>query len=777
MNPASPQLRAHPERWFRLGWMMWLCGWLLATGFVVWHAFAVERYLDRVTATRFTEETLETPLKRIPQAIAPDGQMWVRHSLGLVERGAWRLRSTDIDNAPEGRPIYWNSAWALWLAACGKVRMAFTGESLAAAIEAASLWANLPVFLVVMTLASGWVWRRWGGAAGALMAVALAGQRTFYEGFYPAYCDHHGLISAAILGVVLGALLAGAGFWKREEASVFSLLPKSEVEVMRAATISAVCGALGLWVSAASLVITIGLTGVSVIVATFYSERLNEEGIVCVPCAWRRWGRVGAALSLGFYLLENFPDRVGLRLETNHPLYSLAWWGAGEAMTALLVWRMEKRPVKWLATRLSGWGMLVMAAPLVVLVRGVTVFAPLDPFLARIHHSIHEFEPLWGAISRIGWKPYGDQLFISLSILILLVVWAVRRPAASERLIIIFIGTIALAATALGWYQNRWLLTASAVQISLTIVLLLALTSRMRVAWRLAVFVTTAALLYVPGPWTLASERVLVERKRDVQLGETMQLVYRDVAAALLKNGADERSIVLTNPNASVGIGYYGRLRTVGTLYWENNDGLRTAAEIFGAHDDAEAAARIHARGITHVVMISSYDFIAEYAYALRNESERSDVKKGLGQRLLYGHEVPVWLRPLDYNVPIPLVGLGFKVSLFAVDFEAPASLAHERIGRYQLERGARGLAETSIMAALAADASRPDPWLLQGELMLSTGRLDAALNFMRAGISRAPVEQRMPLIKAAAGLFMRRGAEVQARALLDSLPPPERRD
>ncbi len=779
MSSALRHLRPESTREFWISLLTWLCGWLLASGFVVWHAVAVDRYLNRVTETRFEDGSVKTPLQRVPQAIAPDGQVWVRHSLAMAESEAWRLRSTNIDNAPEGRPIYWNSAWALWLSACGRVRMAFTGESLPVAIESASLWANLPVFLLVLTLASGWVWRRWGGMAGALMAVALAGHRKFYEGFYPGYCDHHGLISAAVLGVVVGMLFAGAGWWKREDDQEFSLLPKSEAGVMRAAMVSAVCGALGMWVSAASLVTTIALTGVAGLAAAVFFGSSWAGGWVCVPGAWRLWGRLGGALSLGFYLLENFPDRLGLRLEANHPLYCLAWWGAGEAIAAVLVWRREKRSTKWIAARLGGWGITVLVAPVVVGVAGAQVFAPLDPFLTRIHQSIHEFAPLWSAISSEGWKPFGDQLSISFLLLALLVIWWGRKPPLTERMVVVFITSVTLGATTLGWYQNRWLLTASGPQIGLALVLLLAVTARLRAGMRMLVVVTIGALLYVPGPWILARERLLVERRNDVQLGETVQLLYRDIAGALIKEGADARSIILADPNASVGIGYYGRMCTVGTLYWENRDGLHAAAEIFGARDDADAAARIHARGITHVAMISSYDFLPEYHYALLGGLKPADDRNGFGHRLLYQYRVPVWLRPLDYHVPGPLVPLGFKVALFAVDFDAPVSIAQERIGVYQLAKGERVLAEKSFMVALAADASRPEPWLLQGQLLLATGRQAEAFNFIRAGIERAPANDRERLLKTAADIFAQRGEEGQshARALLDMLEAAHRAD
>lgn len=738
----------------------------------MWHATSVDRYLDRVTETRFAGEELGVPLQRVPLGIAADGQVWVRHALAIAEGGEARLRWTDIDNAMVGRPVFWNSAWAHWLVACGRVRMAFTGEPLARATENASIWANLPVFFLVMTLASAWVWHRWCGAAGALTAVALVGHRKFYEGFYAGYADHHGLINASVLGVVLGMALAGGGWWKREQGNGRSLLPKSEGEVLNAATISAVCGALGLWVSAASLVVTIAATGAAALVAAWMRGASEDKTWVCVPNAWQRWGRVGGALSLLFYLLENAPDRIALRLEANHPLYSLAWWGAGEAIAAVFVWRTAGRPLKWLLPQMLVWGAAVLAVPVAVGLGGARVFSPLDPFLSRIHESIHEFEPFWGVLASGGWKPYADQLLILVLGVALVVIWGLSKPSRHECVVAGFLGLVVLAATALGWYQNRWMLTASGPQIVLVVFLLTSFAVRLRPGARVAVTVLAGLLFWSSGPWMLLKERRLVERVRDVQMGETMQLLYRDVATGLLKAGADAHSVVLASPNTSVGVGYYGRLRTVGTLYWENSDGLRTAAEIFGARDDADAAARILAQGITHVVMISSYDFLDEYDYALRGVRDGAEDSAGFGRGLLYQHRIPVWLRPIEYAVPAPLRGLKFKVALFAVDFDAPAAVAHERIGVYQLRSGEPALGEASLMASLAADPERPSPWFVLGQLMLSTGREREAYSFIRAGIDRAPREHRAQLVEAAAAAFFHRGAEGQAlaRALLKTL-------
>jgi Tfp pilus assembly protein PilF len=142
------------------------------------------------------------------------------------------------------------------------------------------------------------------------------------------------------------------------------------------------------------------------------------------------------------------------------------------------------------------------------------------------------------------------------------------------------------------------------------------------------------------------------------------------------------------------------------------------------------------------------------------------------GHRVLYQHRIPGWLRPIDYRVPAPLARLGFKVALFAVDFSAPAAVAHERIGLYQLGRGETALAEKSFLASLAKDASRPNPWLLEGKLMMESGRLMESVSFFHAGIQRVPERDREQLVRAVTALLNGQGAEGQnaARALLDRM-------
>ena len=652
----------------------WTAAVLVSAAFLFFHAGLVKTDRDRVTAERLHGETLGTPLQQVPPSFALDGETWIRHALALTEGNSLRLRETDIDNAPHGREVHWNSGWAWWLAGLGHLRAAVTGEPLPAAIERAAFWANLPILLCVLAGFSLWAGRRFGVVGAVVVALAAAGHRGFYEGFYPAYPDHHGIINATLLGLVLGAVFMGAGWWQAVPENQNAFLPRSRALALRAATVSAVTGALGLWISAASVVIPIALVGAAGLLTALCGGRaLQDSGALAEPAIWRRWGCVGAAVSFGFYLLEYAPHPAGMRLEVNNPLYSLAWLGGAELVALMLARRTgtdanAKRPgVRWGLAILA-----VLAAPLALLIGGSRWFIPAEPFIARVHAQINEFQPLWVRIQDLGWWAYRDHAGILLLPLLAAAWLLTRKLAPAPRALLLFTLGMALPATALGWWENRWLLTASSAQIALVMVLLAAWFSTWhpgRSSWRRhAVMVAACVVLYGTAPWMLVKERLLVEKKHDVQAGEAMQLLYRDIARQLREARPAGDIVLLASPDASTGIGYFGRLKTIGTFYWENHDGLRAAAEIFSAATDEDAARLIRRRGITHIAMITNFNFLAEYFHALHPDAPAADVQKTFGWRLLFDGHLPVWLRPIPYDVPPQFSRLQTKVFLFAVD-------------------------------------------------------------------------------------------------------------
>src|SRR6185295_9567111 len=142
---------------------------------------------------------------------------------------------------------------------------------------------------------SAWTARHAGAAAGVFVAAAMALHERIEEGFLPSYVDHHGLLTVCVLGIVLGAVAMGAGWWRDRGADPVALLPRSPEAVRAGAWLSAASGALGLWISAASVIPAIALVGVAAIVIALSSHAsCTARGEAFDAHAWRLWGRVGA---------------------------------------------------------------------------------------------------------------------------------------------------------------------------------------------------------------------------------------------------------------------------------------------------------------------------------------------------------------------------------------------------------------------------------------------------------------------------------------------------
>ena len=728
----------------------------LVVGFLVLHTWLMSNYLQRVSDTQFSSSLPPVTRMQVQQGFAADGQVWIYNALELVKTDAWRMRHTAWDNPPEGREVHWNSAWAWWLLGLGKLRALVMGEPLTAAVEKAAVWANLPLLLAGIALLSTWCARRWGAVAMVVLAVGMAGHRDFYDALQPGYPDHHGSIVICLLGLLLGGVFMGAGWWRPASASQPSLLPVDESMALRAATASALFGATGLWISASSTVVPLAVLGVAAVLATFgLSQRLIQEGARFSPAVWRRWGRVGAAGSAAYYLLEYFPSGLAMHFEVNSPLYAIIWW-AGAELVAVLGDCASARPLRRLNFGRLIWasaGLLSMTA--VFWTAGEQGFVLKQPFMQRLHHHVDEFRTLWFHVQQDGWWSHFDHAALYFFTLILAVLMLVRSRSATTGLLLMVMLMVTVVLTALGWWQCRWLLTAGAAQIMLLMLLVYVWSSRPRNsgaagAPSLALALLVAGVFYVPPSWRLLSDLLNVERVRDVRLTETLQLFYRDIAQHIAAEIAPGRAVVLASPNASVALSYYGDVRTVGTLYWENHAGMRRAAETWMAGSDADAARLIKETGVTHVVLTWPHDFLAEYHDALL---PGLPLESTFGFRLR-SYQIPPWLRPVAYRPPSALAHLKFRGDLYAVDFSQTPALAGFRQGLYLKESGELSLARGYFAAAAEAgnaDAQVEIAWIMATAKDAAQRNAAQALVWAKAAVQAYPENARSRAVLAAA--------------------------
>ncbi|MSU47665.1 MAG: hypothetical protein EXS37_00960 [Opitutus sp.] len=650
-------------------WRILLTTWSLCALLVVLHTLAACGHVVLLGAQGLRGVSkATTPLRQVIPAGYADAQMWVRHAVAGEDKLPFRVRHTHADNAPTGREVHWSSSVVWILRIAQQVQEVFTPDRGAHALERSVLWLNAPLLIGLMVLLSAWAAERAGAGAGVLVACGMVGHPRFYDGFLPANVDHHGLINASMLGLLLGLLGMGAGWWKTERPGRHSARPGSSNQARHSAIVSAGSGAIGLWLSAASVVPMLALAGGAGLLTTLWHGRTaTREGAHFEPAIWQLWGRVGAILSLVFYLLEYAPSNLGLRLEVNHPLYALAWWGGGETIALLARWRLARDdtpPPPLPCLPLAAALLAVAAAPLVILIGGRSVFLVSDPIVGGLWRFVAEGMslPMVAASSGLWFVVY--DLLSALVLIPAIIIWK-KQPGHSG----ILPGTlIAITAVTVGLavLQTRWFQSASAAQIALLVALFAAgrATSPSR-QWQRIVLVTGVCFLL------LLVIQIVHERSETrrgaVRASDLVQPLYRDVAAALRKNQPGGEIVVLASPNATAGICYFGNFSGLGTLYWENADGLRAAGEVLTSRSDDEALRLIRLRCVTHVVMISRGNFIGEYFRLLYPELPLEEGHKTFGYRLGTGLGLPPWLRPVPYEIPPELKDASPIVRLFAV--------------------------------------------------------------------------------------------------------------
>jgi tetratricopeptide (TPR) repeat protein len=671
-------------RWFAL-----VATWSVCAVVVLLHTNAVRDYLAMVDAMgRRPGVETTTPMRHVVPSRYADAQVWVRHAIAAEASGNARVRFTTDDNAPQGRDVHWASP-LLWM-----VRLAgrFTD------IESAIPRFNAPLFLGLMILLSGWAARYAGAGAGVLVAIAMTGHNRFHDSFAPANIDHHGLLAACVLALVLGLLFMGAGWWKPNLGGTFTtLLPSDATRARRAAVISAVGGALGLWISAASMLPAIAICGAAgLMVALLAGGAVMRDGARFDPGVWRLWGRTGAALSTLFYLVEYAPDHLGVRLEVNHPLYALAWWGGAEIVASLAEVKVDRsihlRRGLW--KRLILPALAVLTVPAVIFQWGERVFVLGDPFIADLRHYVLEGKSLPAVARSFGFGAIAYQL---ASAVLFIPALAIGWRARGEGMALLGFATMVAAGFfVLGIWEVRWWFVGSATQIALLVVVIASI--RHRWTWILVL----AAVVFLPaGFQRIAAARSAV-RNGVVDERDVLQPLYRDIAATLRHTQPGGDITLLASPNASVGIAYYGGFKTIGTLFWENAAGLKAAATIFSARTDAEAAALVKARGITHIAMVSSAAFLPEYFRLLHPSANLDDLKLTFGHRLAAKRPEVAWLQPIAYRRPADLAIAPTSVALFKVAFEQTEMERQYHTAVALAAAGDAAVAEEALTDALA---------------------------------------------------------------------------
>lgn len=667
----------------RIGWWIGTAGICALAGWFAWITWFTDAGIRRF------EQHMQ-PMAAPPDAprtwcaqrffVEPDSYYWLAFARELRESNGWRLRYTVADNAPYGRPMTHWSHLVIW-GLMATSRMLETAAHLppALALELAGrilLPAAGVLFLGSLFLLLG---RRLGWLMAALVVGALATSNEILWVFNGLRPDHHGFQLAFAAGMWLCLALGGMGRVRRPTTTE----PGFYTPDLRAARhwfiLSGLLGGAALWVGGTAFLFTLCATAAGASLAWFSAQTSDDpDGQEWAPGLWRLWAVTGSLVGLCFYALEFAPAHFAMRLEVNHPLYALCWLGTGECLHTLFSWRKNGKRLDWktLATGLGGL-LAVAVLPLLILFGPVDWYLPRTKIMLTLHSQyILEFHTL-SEVSGGKWLGAWIKLSGIGALALLGTAWMLgqNRQAFRLRTALTSLWAIAVFFTGLYFWQVRWAPFALASSMLVVAFWLTALredssTSATRREWR-GLPAVVAALLVVQilvGAFQVCQPLARLWRVEMIDGLWLKTLLQRNLMLQLRQCGNGVRMRIMAPPEMVPAIWYFGLGDSVGSLMWENLDGLEATAAFFGDPLPGERARAIaRERGITHVLISAgAFDALMFQDLATGRDSQPEAAVTVGGAAALSGAQLPAWLQvesnltasaSQTYGIAVPAAG------------------------------------------------------------------------------------------------------------------------
>ncbi|HEU5080106.1 MAG TPA: hypothetical protein VFT72_12910 [Opitutaceae bacterium] len=699
----------------------WIGALLLSAGFLLWCDTMRVRRAERVT--EIAQENVP-PLSRtsptgyaggtreliVPEHLASSYE-WIAETQQMFAQHEWRVRSIDSENAPHGRAVHHASPYRWWLGAVAWADHAGSGRPIGLSVERAALFADPLLHLGLLVAAAAFVAWQFGAAASVVVSLGGVTLFPFAAGFLPTVPDDSSLaLGLNVISVLL--LLAGlraaaapaAGDGESEgNAARATLETSTETPVSHRGRrwffVAGAIGGLGAWIDLALTVplqvgVALGACVVAAISRRAAREAAKEMDGANAPLgalSWRAWA-IGGALTSGFgYLVEYFPGHfTGWELRAIHPLYCLAWLGGGELLARGTEWMQRAKPrrrSRWFFGLLLGLAALaaVAALPLAMWKTKNGGFLAIDMPSFRLTKEADGVlaASLLEWLKRDGWSATTlSTLLVVLPILGALWIGLRRKSEFADRAAILFLAGPLLVGLGFAFFRLRWWQVVDAlafVQAALATRALLRSQRSLilRGAWLIS-------LVIVAGFGVVRLLRMAsAPPEKQLSFAEVEGLVERDLAHWLAQHSPKTaKPIVLAPPDITSSLNFYGSLRGLGTLSWENKDGLAVALHIAIASTRDEAEALIASRGVTHIVIPSWNRFFENYT----RSTGRADEETFHGQLLHW--QLPLWLRPIPYELPRITGFQEQSVVILKVVDEQDAPSAEARIAEYFVEMG-----------------------------------------------------------------------------------------
>ena len=624
-----------------------------------------------------------------PRLIVPghhnESYEWLDQARQMFAHREWRVRFADYENAPVGRDVNAASPYRWWLGLVAGARHEVSGSPMGPSVEWAALVADPLLMILLGACAVGFVARRFGVLAAALLSAGLVTLFPLASEFLPGAPDARGLSQLLALWSVLPLLAGTTGRGGGDQA----------LRTRRWFFGAGVLGGIGLWINVAWQAPILAGIAVGGLLEAWISRADTKAAPseLRQPLPWRAWALGGAVTSLGAYLIEYFPSHMGSwELHSIHPLFGIAWMGGGELLWRLAAWIQGAHP----RMGLKGVAVSVLAALALASVPVTLGLTHSSGFLMEDLSTMRlsllpegaSAPNLWSWLLQNGFTPMVWATVLPLLLVVPAVaILAYRAFGPGERAALALALGPVLVAFGFAVRQLSWWNGVDSSVLALLVVTAGALASAPKRRWVAWVLGVLAAVALMPGAvrlWPTAGPGDALAG------GEAVSLVERDLAYWLAQHVGQGSAVVLAPPNATTALYYYGGLRGLGTFAWESRDGIRAAVRIVSALTPEEAQELITRRGITHIVIPLWDPYMDAYARVGEGQVGSTFLER------LHLWNLPPWLQPIPYLPPSISGFEGQSVDVLEVVDEQDNAMAASRLAEYFIDMGQMDLAASS---------------------------------------------------------------------------------
>ncbi|MGK0237222.1 MAG: hypothetical protein ACI92G_000680 [Candidatus Pelagisphaera sp.] len=574
----------------------------------------------------------------VPERNAASFQ-WIMQVQEMFENGSLLLKHVDYDNAPDGRSVRTSSLYRWWLGGVAWVDHMISGNPIGVSVERAALAADPIAQMLFLLLTAIFISRYFSGGSAALFSIGFVSIFPLGTAFASGQPGDSTFILMCSIWSVL-PLVAGISNSMSEPSDV------ANKSLRKLFLTGGFIGGIGMWIGVSGilpLLIGIVIAGGSV---DFLNRRKSTSGSPSAPLPWRLWAIAGASATLVAWLIDRSPlffEAVSWQSDFVHPLYALAWLGAGEILESLNL--RGKTVSKRKKIILSIAGLAIIGLAYTIIFHGSVEGWSIDPVSTQLTRL--PIDP--GATSIGNWKAQGGGGAMLLATLIpagLLVVGIfalmhLGKSTLETKKIAIVLGpllfALGLATTQLGWWNQ-----AGGLALALAAVLFSTTQLSHALRWVCGGLVLFASAIGASFVFSGNDEQSL----QTVDRTELETLMERHLAQWLALRGEDSGEVAFAPPNVSVSLAYFGGLRGLGTPYPENVEGFSVGVRLSAASTADEARALATGRELSLIVHPSWDPFLEEYARIGSNDPGNSFIA------MLNRWQAPRWLEPVAYRLP-----------------------------------------------------------------------------------------------------------------------------